>query len=122
MSAPARHAVAADFVFDGVTLHRDMAVVVDGAAITRLVARTEVADIATTALPRGIWLAPGFVDLQVNGGGDLLFNDAPTPQTLRTIAAAHRRYGTTGLLPTLITDAPEKTALAIAAVETAMRD
>src|SRR5207247_646604 len=60
--------------------------------------------------------------LQVNGGGDVLFNDAPTPRTLRTMAAAHRQYGTTSFLPTLITDAPEKTAQAMAAVAAAMRD
>lgn len=122
MSAPARHAVAADFVFDGVTLHQDAAVVVEGATIARLIARVEAGDIVTTALPRGVWLAPGFIDLQVNGGGDLLFNDAPTARTLRTMAAAHRQYGTTGFLPTLITDAPEKTVQAMAAVEAAMRE
>lgn len=49
-------------------------------------------------------LAPGFVDAQVNGGGGVLLNDAPTPDTIRAIAAAHRRFGTTALLPTLITD------------------
>ena len=63
------------------------------------------------------FLAPGFIDLQVNGGGDVLFNDAPTAETIRTIAAAHRKFGTTGFLVTLITDAPEKTELAIAAVK-----
>lgn len=47
-------------------------------------------------------LAPGFVDLQVNGGGGVLFNDTPTPDALRRIAAAHGRLGTTSLLPTLI--------------------
>ena len=51
-------------------------------------------------------LAPGFVDWQVNGGGGHLFNDAPTPETIRAIVAAHRRFGTTALAPTVITDAP----------------
>jgi N-acetylglucosamine-6-phosphate deacetylase len=68
---------------------------------------------ATHILPEGAWLAPGFIDLQVNGGGDVLFNDQPTAQGIRTIAAAQRRFGTTGLLPTLITDSPEKTRLAL---------
>ena len=49
-------------------------------------------------------LAPGFVDVQVNGGGGVLFNDTPDVDTLRTIAAAHGRFGTTSLLPTFITD------------------
>ena len=65
----------------------------------------------------GVWLAPGFIDLQVNGGGDVLFNDAPTPQTIRKIVAAHRRFGTTALLPTLISDSPAKMKAAVAAVD-----
>jgi N-acetylglucosamine-6-phosphate deacetylase len=68
-------------------------------------------------LPEGIWLAPGFIDVQVNGGGDVLFNDAPTVEGIRAIAAAHRRFGTTSLLPTFITDAPEKMGTAVAAVQ-----
>jgi len=52
----------------------------------------------------GRYLVPGFIDTQVNGGGDVLFNDEPTADGLRRIAAAHRKYGTTGMLPTLISD------------------
>ena len=48
-------------------------------------------------------LAPGFIDVQVNGGGGVLFNDAPSVETIARIAAAHRRFGTTGLLPTYVT-------------------
>ncbi|WP_206861815.1 N-acetylglucosamine-6-phosphate deacetylase [Lysobacter changpingensis] len=52
----------------------------------------------------GRYLVPGFIDTQVNGGGDVLFNDEPTADGLRRIASAHRKYGTTGMLPTLISD------------------
>ena len=52
-------------------------------------------------------LTPGYLDLQVNGGGDVFLNTSPTPEAMAAIAAAHRRFGTTGILPTLITDAPE---------------
>jgi N-acetylglucosamine-6-phosphate deacetylase len=72
-------------------------------------------------MPPGSWLAPGFIDVQVNGGGDVLFNDAPTPDGILRIAAAHRRFGTTGLLPTLISDTPEKMRRAGEAVTAAMR-
>jgi N-acetylglucosamine-6-phosphate deacetylase len=68
-------------------------------------------------LPSSAWLAPGFIDVQVNGGGDILFNDAPNPRALRQIAAAHRRYGTTGLLATLITDTNAKMRAALHAVQ-----
>lgn len=65
-------------------------------------------------------LAPGFVDLQVNGGDGVMFNDAPNLATLKRIAAAHWRLGTDALLPTLITDTPAHSQNAIAAVEQAL--
>jgi N-acetylglucosamine-6-phosphate deacetylase len=65
-------------------------------------------------------LAPGFVDVQVNGGGGALFNDAPTVETIRTIAAAHYPFGTTALLPTLISDDLGKIQQAYAAVNAAI--
>jgi len=116
-------AIVADHVFDGETRHDHAAVVVDGSRIEKIVPRTELADFATvTELPAGAWLAPGFVDIQVNGGGDVLFNDSPTAEGIIAIAAAHRKFGTTGLLPTLITDHPAKTELAFAAARMAMRE
>lgn len=68
----------------------------------------------------GAMLLPGFVDAQVNGGGGVLFNDAPTVETLRVIGAAHRRYGTTAFLPTLISDDLSVVAAAIEAVRSAI--
>jgi N-acetylglucosamine-6-phosphate deacetylase len=65
-------------------------------------------------------LAPGFIDLQVNGGGGVLFNDAPEPATIARIGKAHRRHGTTGFLPTLITADRATTARAIEAVRRAI--
>ncbi len=58
-------------------------------------------------------LTPGFLDLQVNGGGDVLFNTSPSPAGIAAIAAAHRRFGTVGILPTLITDTPQVLARAV---------
>ena len=120
MKAPRCFAVAADRVFDGTRWHEHSAVVIEGSQIRQVVSRTETPAIPATSLPEGIWLAPGFIDIQVNGGGDVLFNDCPTAETISVIAAAHRKFGTTGFLPTLITDAPEKTSVAIAAVDEAM--
>ena len=65
-------------------------------------------------------LLPGFIDVQVNGGGGVLLNDSPDVETLATMAAAHRRFGTTGLLPTLISDGPDTIAAAIAATDAAI--
>lgn len=68
----------------------------------------------------GAMLLPGFIDVQVNGGGGALFNAAPTLETIRTIGAAHRRFGTTGFLPTLISDDVAVMRAAIDAVEQAL--
>jgi N-acetylglucosamine-6-phosphate deacetylase len=65
-------------------------------------------------------LLPGFIDTQVNGGGGLLFNDTPDLATIRAIGQAHRRFGTTSFLPTLISDDLSVVAAAIAAVEAAI--
>ncbi|MZR30261.1 N-acetylglucosamine-6-phosphate deacetylase [Sneathiella litorea] len=56
----------------------------------------------------GGYLLPGFIDIQVNGGGGMMLNDARTLADIETIAAAHRKFGTTGMLPTLITDSWER--------------
>src|SRR5579859_4547331 len=69
---------------------------------------------------KGQMLLPGFIDLQVNGGGGVLFNDAPGIESIRAIGAAHRRFGTTGFLPTLISDDLDVVARAIAAVRGAL--
>lgn len=63
------------------------------------------------------WLLPGFIDTQVNGGGDVLFNDDVSVHGISTIASAHRRFGTTGLLPTLISDDAQILDAALEAVE-----
>ena len=95
-------AVAADHVFDGTILRHDCAVVIEDSRIRAIMRRNEVpAAISSQHLPRGAWLAPGFIDTQVNGGGDVLFNDDPSPRGIAAIAAAHRRFGTTAMLPTL---------------------
>lgn len=96
------------------------AVVVDGARIAAIVDEGSVPAADERVDLQGRLLLPGFIDVQVNGGGGVLFNGEPTVDGVRTIAAAHRRYGTTGLLPTLITDDLEVIDRAIAAVDDAM--
>ncbi|MGB5165101.1 MAG: N-acetylglucosamine-6-phosphate deacetylase [Woeseiaceae bacterium] len=110
-------------LFDGRQLHDDLDVVIEAGRIREILARGaprkssgKVVDLG------GELLAPGFIDLQVNGGGGALFNAAPTIETLRTITTAHRAFGTTACLPTLISDDPEVMRQAIDAVSTAMQD
>jgi N-acetylglucosamine-6-phosphate deacetylase len=118
MNEPKRHAIAAGNVFDGWTRHKDAAVVVEDSLIIGVVPRSKLPlGLQVRQLPSEVWLAPGFIDLQVNGGGDVLFNNSPTPEAIRAIAAAHRKFGTTALLPTFITDTSEKMTAAFAAAE-----
>jgi len=117
-----RQAIAADTVFDGTAILHECAVIIEGERIAAIVPRAEApSGLPLRPLPKGAWLAPGFIDVQVNGGGDVLFNDQPTPHAIGKIAAAHRRFGTTSLLPTLISDSDDKVTLAIAAVQEAMK-
>src|SRR5690242_6600233 len=98
-------ALLAERVFDGRRWHDDTAVLIDGPRIATLAHAADIpAGYRLRRLPAGALLAPGFIDLQVNGGGGILLNDDPSPDAMRGIARAHRRLGTTALLPTLITD------------------
>lgn len=69
---------------------------------------------------RGGWLVPGFIDTQVNGGGGVLFNDEPTVAGIAAIGRAHARFGTTGFMPTLISDVPSVIARALDAADAAI--
>lgn len=99
---------------------RDRALLVEGGAIRGVMKRGDVPLSAQVHDLSGGWLLPGFIDTQVNGGGDVLLNDRPDVEGIRTIAAAHRRFGTTGLLPTLISDRPAVVEAAIEAVRQAI--
>lgn len=111
-------AISADRIFDGYRWHDDAVVVIDRGLVQRIAPRAQSpSDRPVQAMPPGTLLAPGFIDLQVNGGGGVLLNDEPTADAMRGIARAHRRYGTTGCLPTLITDTRAKAAAAIAAAK-----
>lgn len=80
------------------------AVLVENGIIAGIVASREIPANAQHRDLAGGLLVPGFIDTQVNGGGGVLFNDAPTVETIAAIGAAHRPFGTTGFLPTLISD------------------
>ena len=111
-----QHALLADRIFDGRLWHPDAAVLIRNGRIAGLTRWAEVPpDIPRTRVQPGTFLTPGFIDLQVNGGGGVLLNDQPTADGMRAIARAHRRFGTTACLPTLISDTREKIQNAIEA-------
>jgi N-acetylglucosamine-6-phosphate deacetylase len=101
-------------------LQRGQAVLLDKGRIAAILAEAD----APGDLPRidlqGQTLVPGFIDTQVNGGGGVLFNDSPTVEGVAAIGRAHRRFGTTGFLPTLISDDVATVERAVAAADAAM--
>ena len=109
-----KQAIFADRIFDGRCWHDEIAVIVEGGHLTGIAGGKDVpGGVQARRLPAGAFLAPGFIDLQVNGGGGILLNDDPSPEAMRAIARAHRKLGTTALLPTLITDSRNKMLRAI---------
>lgn len=107
-------------LFDGSALRTDGVVLIEDGSVVSVVAATA-APAAAERIGESHVLAPGFVDLQVNGGGGVLFNDDPAA-TLRAIAAAHAGAGTTALLPTLISGTRPQLQAALAAVRAALAE
>jgi N-acetylglucosamine-6-phosphate deacetylase len=110
-----RFALVGARIFDGDDWHEGAALIVGGGLVEAIVLAGAVPSGVRPVETGGGILAPGFVDLQVNGGGGIMLNDHPDVASIRTICAAHAPFGTTALLPTLITDTPAITAAAVAA-------
>ncbi len=117
-----KRAIIGSDIFDGQTLHAGKALLLDGDSFAGVADTNQIPKAYLTETLGPGTLMPGFVDLQVNGGGGVIFNDDTTVGGLRTIASAHATLGTKALLPTLITDTPRKTRAAVDAVEAAIAD
>ncbi|WP_449396229.1 N-acetylglucosamine-6-phosphate deacetylase [Devosia riboflavina] len=102
-------------IFDSATWHDDAALLIEFGYVAGIVPATEIPANAELVTLDGGMIVPGFIDLQVNGGGGILFNNDTSLDAIRTICAAHAQFGTTALLPTLITDTAEVNEKAIAA-------
>lgn len=105
----------AEQLFDGEAFHRDVPVTIEDGLIASLDTASGAKEIRYPGT-----LVPGFIDVQVNGGGGALFNSSPTVACIETIGKAHARFGTTGFLPTLITDDVQVMAKAADAVASAV--
>ncbi|MGH8202127.1 MAG: N-acetylglucosamine-6-phosphate deacetylase [Steroidobacteraceae bacterium] len=103
-------------LFDGTRLHSDVALRIDSGRIAELAAAFEPRAGGAPVWQTECVACPTFVDLQVNGGGGVLFNNEPTAEALAAIAAAHRKGGTGAWLPTLVTTTPEIMTSAVDAV------
>ncbi|MGH8175704.1 MAG: N-acetylglucosamine-6-phosphate deacetylase [Steroidobacter sp.] len=98
----------------------DKVVIIANGRITEVVKRGAVPGAAREHDLHGHWLLPGFIDTQVNGGGGVLFNDDPSVESIIEIGRAHRRFGVTGFLPTLISDDLHVVSRAVHAVQAAI--
>ena len=91
-------------IFCGERFYDHHALLIDGKSIIEIVDENNIPNAFNKIeLDQGI-LAPGFIDLQVNGGGGILFNNRPTKESLNTIINAHQFFGTTSIMPTVISD------------------
>jgi N-acetylglucosamine-6-phosphate deacetylase len=112
-------AITAPTVFDGERFLADHCVIVQGQTVVQVLpARDCPAELDTLVLDTGI-LAPGLIDLQVNGGGGLMLNSSPVSATVNAMHTAHRATGTTSMLPTLMSDTREVQQAAVDAVREA---
>ncbi|MEZ9539060.1 N-acetylglucosamine-6-phosphate deacetylase [Shewanella sp. 10N.286.51.B8] len=111
-----RQTLIADGFFDGQQFHQDAVISIEDGHIIALDSVSNAKEVRLQGT-----LVPGFVDVQVNGGGGALFNSAPTLECIETIGRAHAQFGTTGFLPTLITDKVEVMAQAADAVAEAIK-
>lgn len=103
-------------VFDGTVLRESAALLMDGTRVLGFASVDDLPDGTDRQVHAGGVLMPGFVDLQVNGGGGVMLGDDPSVETVMRMAAAHRATGTLGILPTLITDHPAQTTAVIDSV------
>lgn len=97
MQQPTQQQWSVARLFDGEQWHTNVRVTAEAGLITEIAA-------CSAAECTDLTLAPGFIDVQVNGGGGALFNTAPTIDSLQTMLKAHAGFGTTAMLPTVITD------------------
>ncbi|TPJ37999.1 N-acetylglucosamine-6-phosphate deacetylase [Mesorhizobium sp. B2-5-13] len=114
-----RFALTGARIFDGDDWHEGAALVVRNGLVEAMLPQGALPGDIRAIDTGGGMLVPGFVDIQVNGGGGVMLNDHPDVASIETICRAHAPFGTTALLPTLITDTPAITAAAIAAGEAA---
>lgn len=118
--AAARKAWRAKRLFDGAEILTGRVVVAEDGIVSAILPADAALDCAVEDLPEDAVLSPGFIDIQVNGGGGVMLNDSLSVEGIATISAAHARFGTRFLLPTLISASRTDIARAIAAAREAI--
>jgi N-acetylglucosamine-6-phosphate deacetylase len=117
-----KYAIINAKVFNGDNFLDGYAVIIKDEFIKDVIPRSQMPEGLETLDLDGALIAPGFIDLQVNGGGGVLFNDDPSPEGIAEIYEAHKKFGTTYFLPTFITDSRDKIFMAMDAVRVYMAE
>ena len=107
-------------IFDGFKRHLNSALIIKNNKVVEIIPEEKIDPETEQIVLAGGLLTPGFIDLQVNGGGGVLFNDNPSLENLKTICEAHAKLGSTSIMPTLISDSPEVNKQAISAITDAL--
>ena len=107
-------------IFDGFKRHLNSALIIKNKKVVEIIPEEKIDPETEQIVLAGGLLTAGFVDLQVNGGGGVLFNDNPSLENLKTICEAHAKLGTTSIMPTLISDSPELNKKATLAITDAL--
>ena len=107
-------------IFDGFKRHLNSALIIKNNKVVEIIPEEKIDPETEQIVLAGGLLTPGFIDLQVNGGGGVLFNDNPSLENLKTICEAHAKLGSTSIMPTLISDSPELNKKAISAITDAL--
>ena len=107
-------------IFDGFKRHLNSALIIKNNKVVEIIAEEKIDPETEQIVLAGGLITPGFVDLQVNGGGGVLFNDNPSLENLSKICEAHTKLGSTSIMPTLISDSPEINKRAILAITDAL--
>ena len=99
-----KQAITGSKLFNGIDFIEHKALLIEDQYIAGIVNKDAIpTDFQVKKIEGGI-LSPGFIDLQVNGGGGKLFNNSPNKESLNTIISAHQYFGTTSIMPTVISD------------------
>jgi N-acetylglucosamine-6-phosphate deacetylase len=99
-----KQALLGSQIFCGERFYDDHALLIDDKSIVNIVDKNDIPDNFNKIELNGGILSPGFIDLQGNGGGGKLFNNSPDKESLNTIIQAHQHFGTTSIMPTVISD------------------
>jgi N-acetylglucosamine-6-phosphate deacetylase len=110
-------------IFTGEEVLTSHALIIDKDQVSEIIDVDDIPESITNRYDlKGNMLVPGFIDLQVNGGGGIMFNSEPNVETIKRMVQGHQRFGTTGMMPTLITTSFEEMEKAISAVEQAISE